>query len=125
MLNSEPHVIVTRHAEDIEGIGFGKVCVQGDLDTQVVDAEAGALYVGLAVLDITQPTGKYEQFASVNVMKKGVIVVQAAGAVPVGAPVYFDPATGALSNVVGGTLIANAQWETSTTGAGLAAVRLN
>ena len=34
--NMEPNVIVTRLAEDVEGIGFGKVCVQGTADNQVV-----------------------------------------------------------------------------------------
>ncbi len=37
VLNMEPNVIVTRLAEDVEGIGFGKVGVQGTADNQVVD----------------------------------------------------------------------------------------
>lgn len=58
-------------------------------------------------------------------MKKGVIVVQASVAVAVGDAVYYVPATGVLTNVsTGNTLIPNAQWDTSTAGAGLAALRL-
>jgi hypothetical protein len=58
-------------------------------------------------------------------MKKGVIVVQASVAVAVGDPVYYVPATGVLTNVsTSNTLIAGAQWDTSTAGAGLAALRL-
>ena len=126
VLNSEPHVIVTRSAEDVEGINFGEVCVQGTLDDQVVDSEITVPYVGFAVLDITQPTGKYEQYANVNVIKKGVIVVQASLAVKAGDPVAFVPATGVLTNVLtSNTQVPNATWETSTTGAGLAAIRLS
>jgi len=125
VLNMEPNDIVTRLAEDVEGIGFGKVAVQGTADNQVVDSEATVKFVGIAVLDSTQPTGKYEQYANVAVMKKGVIVVQASEAVAVGDPVYYTPASGVLSKTAtSNTLIANAQWDTSTSGAGLAALRL-
>lgn len=125
VLNSEPAVIVSRVAEDVEGIGFGKVCVQGTLDNQVVDSEATAKFCGIAVLDPTQPADTFAQYATVPVMKKGVIVVTASVAVAVGDPVYYVPATGVLTNVASGnTLIAGAQWDTSTSGAGLAALRL-
>lgn len=125
VLNMEPNDIVTRIAEDAEGIAFGKIGVQGTADNQVVDSEATAKFVGIAVLDITRPTGKYEQYENVALMKKGVIVVQASEAVAVGDPVYYTPATGVLSKTsTSNTLIANAQWDTSTSGAGLAALRL-
>lgn len=39
VLTIEPSDIVTRLAEDAEGIGFGKVCVQATADNQVVDSE--------------------------------------------------------------------------------------
>jgi hypothetical protein len=125
VLNMEPNDIVTRVAEDVEGIGFGKVGVQGTADNQVVDSEATVKFTGIAVLDTTQPTGKYEQFSNVALMKKGVIVVTASVAVAVGDPVYYVPATGVLTNVAtSNTLIAGAQWDTSTSGAALAALRL-
>lgn len=126
VLNMEPNVIVSRLAEDAEGIGFGKVAVKGTADNQVVDSEATVPFVGIAVLDTTRPTGKYEQYDTVAVMKKGVIVVQASEAVAVGDPVYYTPASGVLSKTpTSNTLIAGAQWDTSTSGAGLAALRLN
>lgn len=126
ILNSEPHVIVTGIAEDVEGIGFGKVCVQGSVDQAVTDAEVGAKFVGIAVMDTTKPNDTYAQYDNVNVMRKGVIVVMASVAVAKEDPVYFVPATGVLTNVVGGgnTLIADATWDTATAGAGLAALRL-
>ena len=125
VLNMEPNVIVSRECEDAEGLGFGKVGVQGTGDHQVVDSEATVKFVGIAVLDTTQPTGKYEQYATAALMKKGVIVAQASVAVAVGDPVYYVPATGVLTSVsTSNTLIAGAQWDTSTSGAGLAALRL-
>lgn len=125
VLDMEPNVIVSRLCEDAEGVGFGKVAVQGTADNQVVDSEATAKFVGIAVLDTTQPTGKYEQYATAAIMKKGVVVVSASEAVAVGDPVYYTPATGVLSKTsTSNTLIANAQWDTSTSGAGLAALRL-
>lgn len=123
--NSEPCVIVSRIAEDAEGIGFGKVCVQGTLDNQVVDSEATVKFAGIAVLDPTKDGDKYAQYDTVAVMKKGVIVVMASEAVAVGDPVYYTPASGVLSKTsTSNTLIAGAQWDTSTSGAGLAVLRL-
>lgn len=123
--NMEPGDDITRLAEDVEGIGFGKVCVQGTADNQVVDSEATAKFVGLAILDTTRPTGKYEQYDNVAIRRKGPIVAMASVAVAVGDPVYYVPATGVLTNVsTSNTLIANAKWDTSTSGAGLAVVYL-
>lgn len=125
VLNSEPCVVVSRIAEDAEGIGFGKVCVQGTADNQVVDSEATAKFAGISVLDVTKDGDTYAQYDTVAVMKKGVIVVSASEAVAVGDPVYYTPATGVLSKTsISNTLIPNAQWDTSTAGAGLAALRL-
>lgn len=126
VLNQEPADIVTRIAEDAEGIGFGKVCVQGTADNQVVDSEATAKFVGIAVADPSQEQDSYAQYANVAVMKKGVIVVSASEAVAPGDPVYYTPATGVLSKTsTSNTLIAGAIWETSRDSANLAAVRLN
>lgn len=123
--NQEPVLIVSRIAEDVEGVGFGKVCVQGDKDDTVTDAEASKKFEGIAVLDPSQPTDTYAQYATVAVLKKGVIWVQASVAVAKGDAVYFVPATGVLTNSASGnTQIANATWDSATSGAGLAKLRL-
>lgn len=123
--NMEPNVVVTRIAEDVEGIGFGKVCVQGDADNTVTDSEASKKFEGIAVLDPSQPADTYAKGAEVAVMKKGVIWVQASVAVAKGDAVYFVPATGVLTNASSGnTLIANASWDSATAGAALAKLRL-
>lgn len=125
--NSEPGVDVSRLAEDAEGIVFGEVCVQGTADNQVVDSEATAKFVGIAILDPTKDGDKYAQYDTVAVRKKGPIVVTASVAVAVEDPVYYTPGTGALTNVSNSgnnTLIDGAKWGTSTSGSGLAILRL-
>lgn len=128
VLDSSPHDIISRTVEDVEGIGFGKVAVQGDLDDTITDSEAAKKFVGISILDTTKVGDIYAQYDTVNIMRRGNIVVMASVAVAVNDPVYFVPATGVLTNVAAAganTLIANAFWETSTGAAGLAAIRLN
>jgi hypothetical protein len=126
--NSEPCIVVSRIAEDAEGIGFGKVCVMGDADNTVTDSEASKKFEGISVMDPTQngaTADMFPQYATVPVMKQGVIWVTASVAVAKGDPVYFVPATGVLTNVsTSNTLIANATWDSATAGAALAKLRL-
>jgi len=125
VLDMEPSVVVSRVVEGAAGIGFGKVAVQGTADNQAKASAASLPFTGIAVLDETQPNAKYDQYSTGAFMKKGLIVAQASVAVAIGDPVYFVPATGVLTNVsTSNTLIAGAQWDTSTSGAGLAALRL-
>jgi hypothetical protein len=130
--NSEDHTIVSKQVETSPGIGFGKVAVVGTTDDQVRVATAGRPFSGLTCSDHQQGnTGGgaaadvFPQYSTCPVMKKGVLWVLASVAVAVGDPVYFVPATGVLTNVAtANTLIPNASWDSSTTGAGLAKVRL-
>jgi len=126
VLTQEPANIVTRVAEDAEGLGFGVVGVQGTGEKQVVDSEATAKFVGITVADPGQPQDSYAQYANVALMKVGVIVVAAGAAVAIGDPVYYVPATGVLTNVAtDNTLIEGAKWESARDGNNLAALRLN
>lgn len=127
ILNMEAKNIVSRIAEGAPGIGFGKVACYGTDEQQVLPAAAGLNFLGITLLDRTQLQDSYPQYAMVNIMTKGVVVVQASVAVAPGDPVYFVPATGVLTNVDGGganTQIDGAKWDTKTTAAGLAAIRL-
>lgn len=128
VLNSEPGVIISREVQTAAGIGFGKVAIRGTGDHQIAISAAGGKYLGLTVMDTTQAgavVDVYPQYATAAVMTKGVIVAQASVAVAAGDAVYFVPTTGVLTNVASGnTIIPNAQWDTATTGAGLAAIRL-
>lgn len=127
--NSEPHDIISKLVETAAGIGFGKVVVQGAADDQVRVAEVGRAFRGISeashAADINPNADLYPQYAIIPVIVKGVVWVVASVAVAVGQPAYFVPATGVLTNVAtANTLIPNAIWESSTTGAGLAKLRL-
>ena len=123
--NSEKSNIVSRVVETAAGIGFGKVAVRGTADNQIKVAEADAAYLGITVRDTTQLQDSYLQYGTAAVMTKGVIVVQASVAVAQGDAVHFVPATGVLTNVAtGNTAIPGATWDSSTSGAGLAKLRL-
>ncbi|MEJ8308596.1 structural cement protein Gp24 [Agrobacterium larrymoorei] len=125
VLNSEPCVVVSREVETVAGIGFGKIAQRGTGDHQIKVSSASPVYLGITVLDPSKFGDTYAQYDTAAVMIKGVIVVQASVAVNDGDPVYFVPATGVLTNVsTSNQQIPNAQWETTTSGAGLAAVRL-
>jgi hypothetical protein len=126
VLNSEHQNRISRTIETAAGIGFGKVACRGTQDNTCKVSAASAKPLGITILDRTQGTeDKYPQYATVAIMEKGVVVCQASVAVAQGDPVYFVPATGVLTNAdTGNIAIPNAVWDTSTSGAGLAAVRL-
>src|SRR5690606_16869272 len=70
---------------------------------------------------------KFAQYESARIMRKGVIWVETGGAVNAGDDVTVTVATGALgTTAVGAGVVAipNARWESSTSGAGLAKLRL-
>lgn len=130
--NLVPETVISRAAVN-GNIGFGVVVVQADGDFNVTTIANAATadpggYVGISVRDQSvdpNVADNYSEFANVNVMTKGTIWVNAYESVAAGDPVYFVTATGALGKTsASSTLIANARWETSRTGAGLALVRL-
>lgn len=125
VLNMEARNPVSRIVEGADGIGFGKVACYGSDDRTIKVAEAGAKPLGITLLDRTQLNDKYDQYATATVITKGVVVCQASVAVAPGDDVYFVPATGVLTNVAtSNTAIPGAKWDTTTTAAGLAAIRL-
>lgn len=125
VLDQQPVVIVSREVETAGGIGFGKIAQRGTGDHQVKVSSASPKYLGITVLDATKMGDAYAQYDTAAIMLKGVIVVQASVAVAAGDPVYFVPATGVFTNASSGNqAIPNAVFDTSTSGAGLAAVRL-
>lgn len=123
--DSRDQSVESRIVETAAGIGFGKVCVKGTLDDQVRTAVAAA-FVGISVAtnmpaENFAPADLYPQYSNIPVLRKGAIWVTASVAVAVEDPVYFVPATGVLTNVVGAnTIIPGGTWRTSTAGAGLA-----
>lgn len=138
--NEEPSVLISRTVADAAGIGFGKVVQEAatdgskdgqctaDLDTADLDAYK---FLGITVRERSvrpETPSKFAQYESARIMRKGVIWVEVAGAVKAGEDVTVTLATGVLgtAGASAGTIVAipNARWESSTSGAGLAKLRL-
>lgn len=119
-----PATIISRNVEGA-AIGFGVAVQQGAEDKGVAAFAAGD-FVGITLLD-RSAAGENDTFRvgdSARVMTKGDVWVNASLAVAAGDPVYLT-AAGAFTNVAtGNTAIAGARWDTSTSAAGLAVVRL-
>lgn len=104
-------------------IGYGLAVTRGSLDDTVV--LGGTVYEGITEASHEGFSDAYPVGATAPVMRKGEIWVDVAVAVTEGEPVYFTPATGAITNVASGnTAIPGAVFNSSTTGAGLAKVFL-
>jgi hypothetical protein len=137
--NMEGAVLISRSVVDAAGVGFGKVVQEaaadgskddlctGDLNTAAMDAYK---FLGITVRERSvrpETPNKFAQYDSARIMRKGVIWVEVAGAVNAGTDVTVTLASGVLGSVsVGAGVVAipNARWESSTSGAGLAKLRL-
>lgn len=137
--NEEPVVLISRTVADAAGIGFGKVVQEAvadgtkdgqctaDLDTADMDAYK---FLGITVRERSvrpETPNMFAQYESARIMRKGVIWVEVAGAVKAGEDVTVTLATGVLGTAAvapGIIAIPNARWDSSTTGAGLAKLRL-
>jgi hypothetical protein len=110
-------------------INFGDPVLQGSSEQTVVSANGGTgVFRGIAIRDVTLPPNFGDQYpadATLGVMNKGVIWVNASVAVTPGQSVYFT-AAGLWTNVAtGNTAVANALWESATATAALAKLRLS
>ena len=130
--NLVPETVISRTVKNAS-MGFGVVAVQaaGDYEVTTIGDAATADpggYVGISVRDQAADPGApnaYAEDATAAIMTKGTVWVNAYESVAAGDPVYFVTATGLLGKTTASsTQIANARWETSRTGAGLAMIRL-
>jgi hypothetical protein len=130
--NLIPEKVISRTMKNGDS-DFGVIVVQADGDFNVTTignqatADPGG-YVGITVRDQAADIDKvngYPEDATAGVMVEGTIWVNAYEAVDAGDDVYFLDADGTLGKTTSSaTQIPNARWETSTTGAGLALLRL-
>jgi hypothetical protein len=109
-------------------VNFGDPVLQGASDSTIQSVAGGTgAFRGIAVRDPTLPPSAGDQYVAgltAAVLTKGVIWVNAAVAVTAAQPAYFTNA-GALTNVAtNNTAIAGAMWDSTTTAAGLAKLRL-
>jgi hypothetical protein len=131
--NMEPVDLISRTVEDAAGVGFGKVVQQGTLDNGCAADLTGMTaqtYLGITVRDRSvrpETPNKFAQRESAQIMRKGVIWVEVGEAVTPASIPSVTLATGVIGDTaVGAGVVAipNARFETSTTGAGLAQLRL-
>lgn len=135
--NEEPVVLISRTVADADGIGFGVVVMEAATDgskdgmcTATLTSLDAYTFLGITVRERSvrpETPNKFAQYESARIMRKGVIWVEVAGAVSAGEDVTVTLATGVLgSTAVGAGIVAipNARWESSTSGAGLAKLRL-
>jgi len=130
--NTEPATTISRTAQDAAGVDFGLAVVQGTNDGDCrISATSDTAILGIAVRQVSvnpSTPNKFAQYESVAVMTKGVIWVNATKAVAAGDEVWVTVNGATFNDTDAGSgasvQIANARWDTSTTAAGLAKVRL-
>lgn len=133
--NEEPVKLISRNVETAAGIGFGKVVQQGvDVDGCISDLNTSAMtaqtYLGVTVRERSvrpETPDLFAQYESARIMREGVIWVPVAVAVAPSDIVTVTLATGVIGKTaVGAGVVAipNARWESSTSGAGIAKLRL-
>jgi len=110
-------------------IAPGKAVVYDTVDDTVKLPTAAGKFAGIAVVDRTLPHSQgnvFKPLDQINVMKGGSIWVAVTAAVAQGDPVYYVSATGVITNsATSATLIENAEFATTTAGAGIARIRLS
>lgn len=130
LANEEMCVLISRTVETEAGVAFGGAVAQGTEDRGCKAFGSGDTAVlGIAVRENSANPATPNSFAELEtarIITKGVIWVTASVAVDAGDPVYVVPGTGAFAKTSASSavLIAGARWDTSTTGSGLAKVRL-
>lgn len=131
--NMEPVDLISRTVETAAGVGFGKVVQQGTLDkgcSSVLTGMTAQTYLGVTMRERgvrPETPNAFAQYESALIMRKGVIWVEVAVAIATTDIVTVTLASGVIGKTaVGAGIVAipNARWETSTTGAGLAQLRL-
>lgn len=126
IVNQELHNATSRVFEDATAIGFGRAVFAGASDGGVT-ATPSALFEGVTIHDVTvesETADTFEEGDTLPLCRAGVIAVQASLAVDKGDAVYVT-AAGVWTNVsTGNTLIANAVFDGTNSGAGLVPLRL-
>lgn len=121
---TENRDIKSRTVEDAAGIAFGLAVAQGANDKGIRAVKAGdTKFVGITALDLSiRDDGKFLQYESARILKKGVIWVEVTEDVKAGDDVAVDLATGKFNK--SGAKYPNARFETSGVAGGLAQVEL-
>lgn len=121
---TENRDIKSRTVEDAAGIAFGLAVAQGVDDKGIRAVKTGdTKFVGITALDLSsRESGKFLQYKSARILKKGVIWVEVTEDVKAGDDAAVDLATGKFNK--SGAKYPNARFETSAVAGKLAQVEL-
>ena len=121
---TENRDIKSRTVEDAAGIAFGLAVAQGVDDKGIRAVKTGdTKFVGITALDLSsRESGKFLQYESARILKKGVIWVEVTEDVKAGDDAAVDLATGKFNK--SGAKYPNARFETSAVAGKLAKVEL-
>lgn len=127
--DSTDHTILSYTLESAAGVDPGAPVMQGAADGGCIVSAAGGKFLGIVEAShfaaSATPTDKYARYETIPVLVKGPIWVPASELVAAGDPVYVTLVSGVWSKTAtGNVLIPNARWDTSTSGAGLAILRI-
>lgn len=125
--NMVPATFISRSVEDAAGIGFGVPVTQGTEDYQCAAFSGSGSVLGVTVRDRSLDANDPDSFAendTARVLTQGAIWVTAAVAVNAGDDVYVTDAGAFTNESLGNTQIADARFDTSTSGEALAVVRI-
>lgn len=121
---TENRDIKSRTVEDAAGIAFGLAVAQGVDDKGIRAVKTGdTKFVGITALDLSiRDDGKFLQYDSARILRKGVIWVEVTEDVKAGDDAAVDLATGKFNK--SGAKYPNARFETSAVAGKLAQVEL-
>lgn len=129
--NMVPATIISRTVQETNGIGFGLPTAQGTNDLTVTSWDSGdTAVVGITVRNRSVDANSPDEYAdgdNAGLLTQGAIWVDAAVAVSAGDDVFVtDAGTFTNTSASGANVQVNsARWETSTSGAALAVVRID
>ena len=132
--NGETYNRISRTIEDSAGIGFGKAAFRGVGDHGITATPTAGTFLGITMADLAlQPLAgvvaggaaadTFPQYASVGLINEGEIWVLTGEAVNDGDPAYVT-AAGALMKTATSNTAIPAVFDTTTSGAGLARLRV-
>lgn len=126
--NMESSNLISRTVEDSAGIGFGVAVTQGTDDNECTAFAGTGGILGITARDQSVDPDNPDEFAqgdSARILTQGVIWVTAAEGVDAGEDVYVeDDGTFTGTETSTATVLANARWDSSTTGSALAKVAI-
>lgn len=127
IVNQELHNSVSRILADATPVGFGRAMFATGGADNVTVTPAATTFEGVTIRDVILESATpdtIEQYDTMSLCEKGVIVVQASVAVNRKEPAYVT-AAGAWTNISSGnTLIPNATFDETISAAGLVALRI-